>query len=213
MAYPSVASSDHAISFGPFRLVPSQQLLLEGDQPLRIGNRAFHILTTLVENAGEIVSKEDLIARVWPNTYVEDGNLRVHIAAIRKILGDGREGNRYVANIPLRGYRFVAPISISRAYEAAAAPAVAVEPTHNPPLPVTRVVGRGDIIQAIVAQLPRERFITLVGAGGVGKTTVALAVAEELIASYQDGVRFIDLTPLSDPNLVPSALVPGIRAE
>jgi predicted ATPase/DNA-binding winged helix-turn-helix (wHTH) protein len=195
-------SSDRAISFGAFRLVPSRQLLLEGDRPLRIGTRAFHILTTLVENAGEIVSKEDLIARVWPNTYVEDGNLRVHIAAIRKILGDGREGNRYVANIPLRGYRFVAPISISRASEAAAA----VEATHNLPLPVTRVVGRGDTIKAIVAQLPRERFITLVGAGGVGKTTVALAVAEELIASYQEGVRFIDLTPLSDPNLVPSAL-------
>src|SRR5271170_3828847 len=96
-----VASSDY--SFGPFRLLPSRQLLLEGDSPLRIGNRALNILTTLVERAGEIVSKEELIARVWPNTFVEEGSLRVHVAAIRKILGDGRAGNRYVANIPGQG--------------------------------------------------------------------------------------------------------------
>jgi predicted ATPase/DNA-binding winged helix-turn-helix (wHTH) protein len=198
-----VASCDY--SFGPFRLLPSRLLLLEGDRPLHIGNRALDILAALVERAGEIVSKEELIARVWPNTFVEEGNLRVHIAAIRKILGDGRAGNRYVANIPGRGYRFIAPVSISRA--APAAPqARAVEPAHNLPAPLTRMVGRAGIIASVVAELPRQRFITLVGAGGIGKTTVALAAAERVSASYADRVRFVDLAPLSDPNLVPSAL-------
>jgi predicted ATPase/DNA-binding winged helix-turn-helix (wHTH) protein len=199
-----VASSDY--SFGPFRLLPSRQLLLEGDRPLRIGNRALDILTTLVEHAGEVVSKEELIARVWPNVFVEEGSLRVHVAAVRKILGDSRFGNRYVVNIPGRGYRFVAPISISRAAAPAAPQVEAAEPTHNLPVLLTRIVGRADIIEAIIAQLPQRRFVSLVGAGGIGKTTVALAVAERLDASYKDGVRFIDLAPLSDPNLVPGAL-------
>jgi len=204
--HPAIVSSDHAISFGPFRLVPSRHLLLEGDRPLRLGNRAFDILTILVERAGEIVSKEELIGRVWPNTFVEEGNLRVHVAAVRKILGDGRAGNQYVANIPGRGYRFVAPVSISRASESAVPQVVAVEATHNLPVSLTRMVGRADIVDTVVAELPRRRFFTLVGTGGIGKTTVALAVAERLIASYQDGVRFVDLAPLSDPILVPSAL-------
>jgi predicted ATPase/DNA-binding winged helix-turn-helix (wHTH) protein len=199
-----VASSDY--SFGPFRLLPSRQLLLEGDRSLRLGSRALDILTTLVERAGEIVSKEELIARVWPDTFVEEGNLRVHVAAIRKILGDSRTGNRYVANIPGRGYRFVAPISIGQASAPATPQVGAVEPAHNLPVPLTRMIGRAEVIEAIVAKLPLRRFITLVGAGGIGKTTVALAVAEELIASRADGVRFVDLTPLNDPRLVPSAV-------
>ncbi len=204
MADRGVTSS--AYSFGPFRLLPSRQLLLEGDRPLRIGNRALDILTTLVERAGEIVTKEELIARVWPNTFVEEGNLRVHLAAIRKILGDGTAGNRYVVNIPGRGYRFVAPISISAASARAPGQVGTVTPMHNLPVPLTRMVGRTDIVNAVVAELPRQRFITLVGAGGIGKTTVALAVAERLIASYKDTVRFVDLAPLSDPNLVSGAL-------
>src|SRR6185503_9556055 len=123
-------------------LVPSRQLLLEGEKLLRVGTRAFQILSILVENAGEVIPKEDLIARVWPNTYVEEGSLRVHIAAIRKVLGDGRAGNRYIVNIPLRGYRFVAPVSISRTSEVTARPAVAVVPAYNLPVPLTRIVGR-----------------------------------------------------------------------
>jgi predicted ATPase/DNA-binding winged helix-turn-helix (wHTH) protein len=205
-----VASGDRAISFGPFLLSPSRQILLEGDRPLRLGSRAFDILTILVEHAGEIVTKDELITRVWPNTFVEEGNLRVHVAAIRKILGEGRGGNRYLTSVPGRGYRFVAPVSAAQTSAPAAAPAAtpvaAGAPTHNLPVPLTRIVGRTDIVDAVAAQLPRWRFVTLVGPGGIGKTTVAVAVAERLMASYKDKVRFIDLAPLSDPNLVPSVL-------
>jgi DNA-binding winged helix-turn-helix (wHTH) protein len=100
-----------AFSFGPFHLIPEQQLLLEGEKPQRLGSRAFDILLILVERPGELVSKEELMARVWPKMFVEPANLTVHIAALRKVLGDGRNGNRYLVNIPGRGYRFVAPVS------------------------------------------------------------------------------------------------------
>ena len=198
------ASGDYA--FGPFRLIPSRKLLLEGDRPLRLGSRALDILIILVERAGEVVSQEELIARAWPDTAVAESNLRVNVAAIRKILGDGPAGNRYIANIPGRGYHFVAPIVILHASAPGARPVHAVEPAPALPVPFTRLVGREEIVKAIAGKLPLRRFVTIVGAGGIGKTTVALAVAERLVASYPDGVRFLDLASLSDPELVPSAL-------
>src|SRR6202048_4492965 len=102
----------HAISFGPFRLLAAQRLLLEGDTPVRLGSRAFDSLTALVERAGEVVGKEELIARAWPQTFVEEANLKIQVSALRRALGDGQGGDRFVATIPGRGYNFVAPISV-----------------------------------------------------------------------------------------------------
>ena len=86
-------------------------MLLEDGKPLRLGSRALDILVTLVESAGETIRKDQLIARTWPDTVVDEGALRVHVAALRKALGDGRAGKRYIANIPGRGYSFVAPVT------------------------------------------------------------------------------------------------------
>jgi DNA-binding winged helix-turn-helix (wHTH) protein len=98
------------ISFGPFRLLPAQFLLLEGDKPVPLGSRAMHILMVLLERPGELVTKQELMARVWPNLFVEPANLAVHISALRRALRDGRNGNRFIINIPGRGYCFVTPI-------------------------------------------------------------------------------------------------------
>jgi DNA-binding winged helix-turn-helix (wHTH) protein len=98
------------ISFGPFRLLPSQFLLLEGDKPVTLGSRAIHILMVLLERPGELVTKQELMARVWPNVFVEPANLAVHVSALRRALRDGRDGNRFIINIPGRGYCFVTPI-------------------------------------------------------------------------------------------------------
>jgi DNA-binding winged helix-turn-helix (wHTH) protein len=97
------------VSFGPFRLLPAQFLLLEGDKPVPLGSRALHILIVLLERPGELVTKQELMARVWPNLFVEQANLTVHISALRRTLRDGRDGNRFIINIPGRGYCFVAP--------------------------------------------------------------------------------------------------------
>src|SRR5205085_10122000 len=93
----ATASGGTAISFGPFRLLPAQRLLLEGDQPVRLGNRAFDILASLLDRASEVVGTEALIARAWPTTFVEDANPKIQISALRRGLGDGEGGHRYAA--------------------------------------------------------------------------------------------------------------------
>jgi DNA-binding winged helix-turn-helix (wHTH) protein len=101
-------STARAISFGPFRLIPAQRLLLHAGKAVPLGSRALDILIALVERSGELLGKDELMARVWPNTFVEPANLTVHVAALRRALGDGRDGNRFIVNIPGRGYQFVA---------------------------------------------------------------------------------------------------------
>jgi DNA-binding winged helix-turn-helix (wHTH) protein len=102
------------VSFGPFRLLPAQFLLLDGDKPVPLGSRALEMLIVLLERPGELVTKQELMARVWPNLFVEPANLTVHISALRRRLRDGRDGNRFIINIPGRGYRFVAPVTLGR---------------------------------------------------------------------------------------------------
>ena len=192
--------SEQAVHFGPYRIHPRQRLVLEAGRPLRLGRRAVDILLILLEQAGNVVSKQELIARVWPTSVVEDGNLRVHMAALRKALGDGQAGQRYIVTVAQRGYSFVAPLSI----EPMTIPADGIPQSqgHNLPLRRTRMIGRQALIDALVQQLPQQRFITLTGAGGIGKTTVALRVAELLIGHYRDGIRLLDLGPLSAPSMI-----------
>jgi len=204
---------EHAISFGPYRLLAAQRLLLERDKPVRLGGRAFDILAALVERAGELVGKEELIARAWPKTYVEESNLKIQVSALRRALGDGQGGNRYVITVPGRGYNFVAPVRREEPSQAAPPPTVAPTVTHNLPFAVTRMIGREEAVAALVARLSRQRLVTIVGPGGIGKTTVALAVAERMIASYEQGVWLVDLAPLGDPRLVPSAVATVLGLE
>ncbi len=183
-----------------------QRLLLEGDRPVRLGSRAFDILAALIERAGEVVGKEELMARAWPQTFVEEANLKIQVSALRRALGDGQAGNRYVVTVIGRGYNFVAPIRTQEPSRAALPPATPPAGVHNLPLAVTRMVGREEAVAALVARLSRERLVTIVGPGGIGKTTAALAVAERMIASHEHGVWLVDLAPLGDQHLVPSAL-------
>jgi predicted ATPase/DNA-binding winged helix-turn-helix (wHTH) protein len=194
-----------AISFGPFRLFSAQRLLLEGDTPVRLGSRAFDILAALVERPGKVVGKEELIARAWPQTVVEEANLKIQVSALRRALGDGQGGHRYVVTVPGRGYNFVAPVRRQEPAQVPSRPTMAPVGVHNLPLAVTRLIGREEVVAALVARLSRQRLVAIVGPGGIGKTTVALAVAERVIPRYEHGVWLIDLAPLGDPRLVPSA--------
>src|SRR5246127_252424 len=122
--------SERAISFGPFLLLAEQRLLFEGDRSVRLGNRAFDILVLLIERAGEVVGKEELIARVWPQTFVEEANLKLQVSALRRALGDGQGGNRYIVTVVGRGYNFVAPIRIEEPSRTSPSPTIA---PHNLP--------------------------------------------------------------------------------
>jgi DNA-binding winged helix-turn-helix (wHTH) protein len=109
----SAGAAPADVSFGPFRLLSTQFLLLEGGKPVSLGSRALEILIALLEQRGELVSKQELMARVWPNVFVEPANLTVHMSALRRALRDGQDGHRFIVNIPGRGYCFVASVDVS----------------------------------------------------------------------------------------------------
>jgi predicted ATPase/DNA-binding winged helix-turn-helix (wHTH) protein len=199
--------SNFTLSFGPFQLSPTRRVLFREGKQLRLGTRALDLLIALVDSGKDLISKEDLLKRVWPDTFIEEANLRVHIAALRKLLGDERTGDQYINTVAGRGYCFVAPVT--RTEEVADEPASALsapEAAHHLPASLTRVIGRADSVGAISSQLARRRFVSIVGPGGIGKTTVALAVATHLAGSYQHGVCFVELASLTDPRLIPGAL-------
>ena len=202
------------LSFGRFRLDPVKHVLCDDGKPLRLGSRALEILIALVERSGQVVSKNELLARVWPKSVVQESTLRVHIAALRKALGDDEHGTRYVENFSGRGYRFVAHVmrlqeSLSlETPQGTPYPASTSEATCTGNLPVylSRIVGRAQIIATLAARTPQRRFVTIVGAGGIGKTTVATAVAEKLAGTYEHGVRFVDLSLVNDVRQLPGTL-------
>ncbi len=196
---------DGNVAFGAFRLIPAQRMLLRDGVPLHLSSRALDILIALVESAGETIPKERLISRAWPDTVVGEAALRVHVAALRKALGGSQTGTRYVANVPGRGYSFVAPLALRREQPAPARPDA---PTlaGNLPMPLTRFIGRDTVISTLSTRLAERRLLTIIGPGGIGKTRTAVAVAEVLTPSFRDGLLFVDLGSLSDPNLVLSGL-------
>jgi predicted ATPase/DNA-binding winged helix-turn-helix (wHTH) protein len=203
-------SDDHTWDFGPFRMVPSQQALFEGERRLKLGSRAFEILRVLVQRAGALVTKDELIAAAWPSLSVEESTLRVHVAALRKVLGDGGNGVRYIINVTGRGYKFVVPLQHDKDLGSSRSSASqAGRPDRHPgllPGPRTRMFGREELIGELVAQMSERRFLTIVGPGGIGKTTVALSLAGRLAGAYQHGVWFVDLAGLTDPHRVASTV-------
>ncbi|MGE8186797.1 ATP-binding protein [Pseudomonas sp. NPDC086278] len=205
-------NSDAVLRFGPYAFHLRQRLILEGDRPLRMGGRALDILQVLVERAGHVVSKDELIAHVWPTSVVEDINLRVHIAALRRALGDGQNGQRYIVNIPQRGYSFIAPVAHVPVGTLVSIEA-AQKPQHNLPARLTPVTGRDSIVGSLVRQLPVRRLMTLAGPGGIGKTTVALRVAELLLQHYEDGVWLVDFAAIDDPAHVVAHLTQTLELE
>src|SRR3984885_11111516 len=199
------------LSFGPFSLLTAERLLKKADEPIPLGGRALDILIALVERAGEVVTHQELISAAWPVVTVEDANLRVHIAALRKALGDGRDGARYVSSVAGRGYCLVAPVTRSNARQTARVAGIAATERVQklPPRPA-RMVGRDETVRSLAEQLQMRRFVSIVGPGGVGKTTVAISVAHALVDGFHDAVFFIDLAALTDPQLVPTAVASAL---
>jgi predicted ATPase/DNA-binding winged helix-turn-helix (wHTH) protein len=187
------AEPEDAICFGPFLLLPKQHLLLRNGEPVALGSRALLLLIAMASRAGELLGKAELLALVWPRLVVEECNLRAQIVTLRRALGDDGDFG-YIVTVPGRGYRFVAPVA-TQAFSPEAVPA----PEINADLPgmMSQIIGRDALLDVLEEQVARRRFVTITGPGGIGKTTLVLALANRLLEQYPQGVSFIDLAPVS----------------
>jgi predicted ATPase/DNA-binding winged helix-turn-helix (wHTH) protein len=193
-------SFDDNLRFGPFELSSRERVLRREGVALTLGGRALDILIYLAERPGKVIAKQELIDHVWTDVTVEEGSIRVHVAAIRKALGDGQFGNRYIANIKGRGYSFVGTI----VSVAGGTDSNDVRLRHKGRLPARPImmIGRDAVLGEVRDNLREERFVTLLGPGGIGKTTIALAVGHAVAEEFGGEVHFVDLASLADPDLV-----------
>lgn len=198
--------SGHLVAFGPFLLDRRRRELSRNGAPTRIGSRAFDLLMALVDRAGEVVSHGELVALVWPQTVVEVSSLRIQLKALRTALGDDAVSPTYIVSVSGRGYMFVAPTTAVAQAVKPENTATTSSPINNLPGRLTRIIGRDEVVRRLAMQLRHRRLMTIVGHGGVGKTTVAIAVANQLANDYADGVLFVDLSPLTQAQHVASAI-------
>ncbi len=159
------------------------------------------LLIALLERPGELVTKAELIARAWPDTAVEPSNLRVQMSAVRRALKD-RSGEAYIVAASGRGYRFVAPIEARRPPQALR--------QHHLPASLVATIGRESDIADISERLSQTRLLTIVGPGGIGKTTLALACARALEPRFADGAIFVEVTEAGDLAMAVAAAL-GLR--
>jgi predicted ATPase/DNA-binding winged helix-turn-helix (wHTH) protein len=204
-------ANDHVhrnLRFGPFELSSRERVLRREGAVLPLGSRALDLLIHLAERPGEVIAKQELIDHVWPDVTVEEGSIRVHMAAIRKALGDGQFGNRYIANIKGRGYSFVGTV-VSLAGDTESRNA---KFRHQARLPVRPImmIGRETVVSEVSDKLRDERFVTLLGPGGIGKTTVALAVGRAAAEEFGGEVYLVDLESLTDPRHVAAAVATSL---
>jgi predicted ATPase/DNA-binding winged helix-turn-helix (wHTH) protein len=185
-----------------------RELLAHGE-PVPIGARALEIIEVLLQASGELVSKEEIMARVWPGAIVEESTLQVHVSAIRKALGPDRGMLKTTSR---RGYRLLGPWNVR--HDDPPTPAVDPELAHtlaqsfqtNLPIAASELVGRDAAVQHLLDLLSAYRVVTLTGTGGIGKTVLALEVARRMFPTFKGDVWFVELVSLSDPRLVPSTL-------
>jgi predicted ATPase/DNA-binding winged helix-turn-helix (wHTH) protein len=206
--------SEASLHFGPLELRPQERRLLVDGQAQVVGARAFDILLALVQRRERVVTKSELLEIVWPDTVVEESNLPVHVSALRRLLGTNA-----ISTIPGRGYRF----TLAADADPTPQPAASDDPTDAAPAltapPLTAIVGRfeqafhaeplvgrEEAVYDLVAHLLDHRLVTIVGAGGIGKTRLARAVFRRLREDFVDGVWWADLAPLQYPRQLPRAI-------
>ncbi|MFS2162603.1 ATP-binding protein [Variovorax sp. Varisp62] len=195
-----LASAEVRWYFGAFVVWEAQRRLERAGEAVRLGPRSFDLLLQLIKRAGEFVSKDDLLAAVWAGVVVEEASVRVHMSTLRKALGEPGETDEckeWISNIPLRGYRFNGRVR----REATGIPTRLVAPLHSPgftPLPVrlTELVGREADVASVLESLETRRLVTIVGTGGIGKTRLAIHVAENHQQRHGTEIAFIDLSSL-----------------
>ncbi len=217
----SASGSADSLRFaGRFELQPVERRLLIDGTPANLGSRAFDLLLVLAEQPGALLTKNQLLDRVWPGLVVEEGNLATQISSLRKVLGGD-----VIATIPGRGYRFTArmeaathiaaPGLVASAPAAPAAaplpsPAAAASPSAklqtNLPASLPNLVGRAEDLAALNELIAQHRLVSIIGAGGMGKTTVALHLTAGRQTAYRHGVCWVELATVTDAEALPAAI-------
>ena len=187
------------IEFGRFKIVRHRRELLADGRPVELGGRAFDTLLALIDARGSVLGKDELMSRVWPDQVVEENNLPAQISVLRKAFGADRDLIRTVAG---RGYQFTGEIRATAATGAGPPP----PRTTNLPEAVSELIGREAELAEVTGLVTDHRLVSLVGAGGIGKTRLGLEVARNLLPGFTDGVFVAELGPLSSPKLVPAAV-------
>ncbi|MEO6743426.1 MAG: winged helix-turn-helix domain-containing protein [Caldimonas sp.] len=197
--------------FGAFEVRPAQRLVRKDRQTLAVGARGFDVLVALIERRDRLVTKDELLDVVWPGLVVEEANVQVQVSGLRKVLGPGA-----ISTVPGRGYRFTVPLDSDRPVPpgatpdgGAAVPAaadIAAARRTNVPAAVEDLIGREADISALSEALGRSRLLTVHGPGGIGKTRVAQEVARRCAGSQPGGVWFVDLSALSEPLQLATAI-------
>jgi DNA-binding winged helix-turn-helix (wHTH) protein len=213
MSTPGATAAWH---FGRFELQVHERRLLVDGAPASLGARAFDLLLALAERPGRLVSKRALIELVWPGLVVQDNNLAAQMSALRKVVGDD-----VIATIPGRGYRFVARSQAASPGErpslaardadkpASAPPAVATPPTHLP-VDLITLHGRGDALATLQRLVDAHRLVSLVGAGGIGKSLLAQHLLQSRRSAYPHGVCWVELAPVHDAASLPGAIAAAL---
>ena len=194
--------------FGPFALNIQERSLQREGNIVPLGARALDILVNLVLRSGEIINRHDLMDLVWRAVKVEEANLRAQLTTLRRALEDGTNGSRYIVNIPGQGYSFVSPVKWSNDVDEARSSDIGL-PGRRDGLPtrIENVIGREDSISTLIDSLKSNRFVTVVGAGGIGKTTVAIDIAHRFYCeSGRYNVFFVDLSTVSSDSEVTSVI-------
>src|SRR5271166_3153670 len=221
----TASEASAGIAFGRFLLLPHRRELLADGRPVKLGGRAVDVLMALIEARGAVVSKNALMARVWPDRIVEENNLQWQISALRAAFGADRNLIRTVSG---RGYQFTAEFdTVYGSPGAGADKAIAAAqpdprearpdegipgalPPTNLPEPVSELIGRDDVLGEVLGLAAAHRLVTLTGAGGIGKTRLALAAARRLLPQFADGVWLAEFSPIADPGLVPVTVAAAI---
>ncbi|HVH82119.1 MAG TPA: winged helix-turn-helix domain-containing protein, partial [Stellaceae bacterium] len=197
--------------------MPHRREFLAEGRPVELGGRAFDVLMVLIEASGAVVSERVLMERVWPNRIVEKNSVQAQISALRRAFGADRDLIRTIAG---RGYQFTGEIRTISASREVPAIAGMMQPTPMPsrpptnlPEPISELIGREAELDEILDISAAHRLVTLTGAGGIGKTRLALEAARRLLPQFRDGVWLAELSPIAEPGLVPAAIAAAIGLE
>src|SRR5437667_10740032 len=189
--------------FGPFELQPDKRRLLKDGATISLRSRGFDLLAALVERAGHLITKDELLDQVWPKMVVEEAALHMQVSALRKVLGADA-----ITTVSGRGYQFTLPVTTGDGEANRAS-----RSKHNLPYQLTSFVGREHEIAQLEELVAANRLVTLTGAGGAGKTRLAIEVASRLIDAFADGVWLVELAALSDPGLVLHAVAEALEVK